>query len=202
MRSDRLAALAAGVATAASVGTAVWGYLVLPDHWPRWLVAAGWVPALWVFAELAQERGRDETIGRPIMTLLRWSFAWAGLTAAFRLGLRLAIRAGVVDGGWLPVGVHVVGLSIGVGMVLFGNALPTLRSPWRYPDQPFAWQQVHRFVGWAFVLGGLTVVGGWAMLSRQDASRLTLAVMLLVVVLSLGRKLASIATHADRSPVR
>jgi hypothetical protein len=66
---------------------------------------------------------------------------------ASRIGLRLAIHTGTARC-----------VLAGAGPALFrprardrddrlGNYLPTLRSPWPLQRQPFAWQQVHRFVG-------------------------------------------------------
>jgi uncharacterized membrane protein len=118
------------------------------------------------------------------------------------LGIRLAIHAGLVSQAWLPAGRRAVGLLLALGMVLFGNALPTLRSPWPYPDQPFAWQQVHRFVGWTFVIGGLVVGGCWTLLLPDDAHQATIPTLVVVMVLTLARKLTSVATHAGRSLAR
>ena len=81
-------------------------------------------------------------------------------------------------------------------MVVFGNLLPTLRSPWPFRHQPFAWQQVHRFVGWIFVLGGLGVMASGAFLPPESAKRLSLGIFAMAFTLTLGRKLASLATNS------
>lgn len=83
-------------------------------------------------------------------------------------------------------------------MVVFGNLLPTLRSPWSAAGQPFAWQQVHRFVGWLFVLGGLGVIASWSVLTPSTAERTSALILVIVSALAIGRKLASLATHSFR----
>lgn len=83
-------------------------------------------------------------------------------------------------------------------MVVFGNLLPTLKSPWPFREQPFAWQQVHRFVGWLFVLGGFGVIGAWTFLATETALAVSLVLCTIVFALSLVRKFASVATHSAR----
>jgi hypothetical protein len=58
--------VAALAAVAATASVAAWGSFLFPERWPRWLVAATLLPAIWAFAEPAQERGRDPSVGRPI----------------------------------------------------------------------------------------------------------------------------------------
>lgn len=200
MRPDQRAGLAAGVCVAALALTACWGAVVRPEAWPGWLLTATVLPAFWGYVEMAQERGRDPSVGRAILTLIRYSVAWGGLMMGLRVALKLAIHEGLLDGAWAPLGQQVTELVLGTGMILFGNALPTLRSPWRYPRQPFAWQQVHRFVGWVFVLGGLIVVGVWLTMSGRSAARVTAAVMGATAVLTLGRKFASVFSAATTQP--
>lgn len=202
MRPDRRAGIAAAIAVVATALVACWGVLVRPTAWPRWLLSATILPAMWAFAEVVQERGRDESTGRAIMTLLRWCVAWTGLMLALSIALRLAMQAGLLSAAWQPVGRRLFGILLGIGMLLVGNALPKLRSPWPYPRQPFAWQQVHRFVGWTFVLAGLGVLGSWLFLSTAAASRATFQIMVITMVLSFGRKLASVVRVGSRSTAR
>jgi hypothetical protein len=94
------------------------------------------LPALWVFLEIARSMGDDRSAGWAIMGFHQYCIAWAGLMISSQPGLRLAIHAGLLERVWLSTGRRVVGLILGVGMVLFGNALPTLRSPWTLRQQP------------------------------------------------------------------
>jgi hypothetical protein len=105
----------------------------------------------------------------------------------------------LIDPVWVANGERLRWLLVGSWMVVFGNLLPTLRSPWPFRHQLFAWQQVHRFVGWAFVLGGLGVVGSWAILPPDSAERFSLGILAMVSALAVGRKLASLATTFPES---
>jgi len=55
---------------------------------------------------------------------------------------------------------------------------------------------VHRFVGWAFTIGGIGMVLAWLVLPIDRADAWDPAIMGSVVVLSLGRKLYSLATYS------
>lgn len=191
MRRDQVAGWAAVVGVAALGLVACWGAAVRPEAWPAWLLTATILPAMWAYVEVAQVRGPDKSVGQRIMTLIRGSIAWAGLMLGLRLGLRLAIHGGLLSEAWQAIGQQLLGLFLGGGMILFGNALPTLRSPWPYHHQPFAWQQVHRFAGWVFVLGGLAVSGVWLTMPGPSAVRTTAVVLAMTAVLSVGRKFAS-----------
>lgn len=197
MRRDQWAGWAAGVAVAATGLAACWGFAVRPSAWPRWLLTAAMLPAAWAYVEVAQVRGRDESVGRAIMTVIRYSLAWGGLMISLRLALRLALYSGLLHPAWEPIGHQVLGLVLAAGMILFGNTLPTLRSPWPYPHQPFAWQQVHRFVGWVFVLGGLAIAGAWLTMPGPSAAHVSTMVMAATVALALGRKFASVLSSSD-----
>lgn len=201
MRRDEWAGWAAGVGVAATGLAACWAFVVRPSAWPRWLLTATILPAFWAYVEAAQVRGRDESVSRAIMTVIRYSLAWGALMLSLRLVLRLAFYSGLLGPAWEPIGQRVLGLILGTGMILFGNTLPTLRSPWPYTHQPFAWQQVHRFVGWVFVLGGLAVAGAWLTLG-PSAAHVSTMVMAATVVLSLGRKFASLLSsrHGQLAP--
>ncbi len=193
MRADQRATIAASVAVGAAVAMATWGYVTDPDL--RWLLAAGVLPALWGLLEVAQVRGDEET-GRAIMTLIRGCVAWAGLLLAAKIGIGVAVKAGVLGGRGLCAEHRLSGLLLGAGMMLFGNYLPKLQSPWSLAEQPFAWQQVHRFVGWAFAVAGLVVFTGWAFLGEDAARRASIVVVTVAVALSLGRKLRSVVEQA------
>lgn len=196
MPRSRLAAAVAAVSVSATAAVAAWGFSVDPDPALRWFFLGGFLPALWVYVECAQVRGHDDEVGAALMAVHRFLIAFAGFMLTSQVGLRLMIHEGLVDPSWLSIGQRLRGLILGGGMVVFGNLLPTLRSPWRLRQQPFAWQQVHRFVGWTFVLGGLGVIGCWAFLPTDSAVRSSLQILAIASALALGRKLASLTTHS------
>jgi hypothetical protein len=186
-------------ATASILATAViaaWGFRTDPDRAYRWLVLGALLPAIWAYVEFAQVRADDAEVGTRIMTVHRCVIAFAGLMVSSEVGLRLSVYAGVLDPSWVSTGLRLRGLILGAGMVVFGNMLPTLRSPWPFRRQPFAWQQVHRFVGWTFVLGGLGIVGSWAFLPLDYAVRSSVLIGTIVCTLALGRKLASLTARS------
>jgi hypothetical protein len=195
MPHSRLAAAVAAVSVSATAAVAVWGSRVDPDPALRWFLLGGLLPVLWAYVELAQVRGNDADVGAAIMAVHRYNIAFAGLVLASQVGLRLMVHEGLVDPSWLSTAQRLRWVMVGGAMVVFGNLLPTLRSPWPFQQQPFAWQQVHRFVGWAFVLGGLGVIGCWAFLPTDSAIRLSFQICVITFTLALGRKLASLATH-------
>jgi len=194
MPASRVPTAVALVGVLAAAAVAVWGFSVEPAL--RWGLLGGFLPALWAYVEFAQVRGNDAEVGAAIMAFHRYSIAFAGICLASQVGLRLMVRDGFVDPSWLSTGQRLRWLIVGGWMVVFGNLLPTLRSPWPIQQQPFAWQQVHRFVGWTFVLGGLGVIASWSFLTPSAAAKSSLGVFAIAFTLALGRKLASVAAHS------
>jgi hypothetical protein len=192
---------AALVSVAGTGGVALWGLAVDPTPAFRWLFLGGFLPALWAFVGIAQERGEDEEVGAAIMTLHKCLIVWAGLMFTSRIGLRLAIHEELLSQSWLPAGQRLNGLFLGIGLVVFGNYLPTLRSPWPLSRQPFAWQQVHRFVGWVCVLGGLGVIGCMVVLPLDSARQSSNWIVVVVGIVSVGRKFGSLTARSIR-PLR
>jgi hypothetical protein len=196
MRRRYLSHATAAASVLATAAVAAWGFWIAPDRAYRWFLLGGFLPALWASVEFAQVRGDDAEVGDAIMTFHRYTIAFAGFMLSTQIGLRLIVHAELLDPSWLSTGQRFRGLMLGAGMVVFGNFLPTLRSPWPFRQQPFAWQQVHRFVGWTFVLGGLGVVGSWAILPLDSALRSSVQICAIVFTLALGRKLASLTAHS------
>lgn len=195
-RRRYLSHAAAAASVSATAAVAAWGLWIDPDQAFRWFLLGGFLPALWAYVAFAQVRGDDAEVGAAIMTVHRYTIAFAGFMLSSQVAFRLLVHMGFVDPAWLSMMQRFRGLVLGGGMVVFGNLLPTLRSPWPFRQQPFAWQQVHRFVGWAFVLGGLGVVGSWIFLPLDSALRSTVQICAIVFTLSLGRKLASLTAHS------
>ena len=196
MPRNRLPGAVAAAAVCAAAAVAIWGFRVAHGPPLRWFFLGGFLPALWAYAEFAQVRGPDAEVGTAIMTFHRYVIAFAGFMLSSLVGLKLMVRTGLVDPSWLPTVERLRWLVTGCGMVVMGNLLPTLRSPWPFRHQPFAWQQVHRFVGWTFVLGGLGVIACGAFLPPDSAKRFSLGILAIALTLALGRKFASLATNS------
>ncbi len=198
MTSNRLSAVLAAASVLVVAALAAWGFAI--DHEPagRWIAIASFLPVLWMFAELAQGGSSDR---RHIIIWHRCVIAVAGLLLALRLGPQLALSTQLLESGWEPTLRRLAGIAFGVGLVVWGNYLPKVVSPWRREDEPFDWQRVHRFVGWLAVLGGLFVTGAWLFLPLAQAKPAAMTTIIAVTVLAVGRKLISLASSTHPSPL-
>lgn len=192
---SRVSVLAVGAAVLLDAGVAVWGWTLYPERAGRWLFLALLVPGMWLFVELAQDRGRGGRDAARIMSWHRWVFAAMGVILIAKPAHGLAVATGILDSGWKETVDRATGVLFGVGLAVWGNYLPTLLSPWRVEDEPFDWQRVHRFAGRIAFLSGLAlvIVSLWL-----PAERLTIARVWIVSVLAMlvgGRKLLSVATY-------
>ncbi len=179
----------------ALLGVSLWGWSVFPQHPERWLFVALFLPALWAYVEMAQAGDRDRMREREeIMNWHRLSLAWAGIMLALFVASRLAIATNLVDGTWDPTIHRTRGILFGVSMMVWGNSLPKLMSPWSMDNQPFDWQRVHRFVGWGALLGGIAVVLVWLALPVDQAGSASRVLVGSTCALALGRKLLSLAS--------
>ena len=195
-KSLRVAAISVLVLLAASL----WGWSVMPDQLGRWVVKALVVPVLWGILELAHSSRR----GREWLAIINWHrlcIAWVSLMIALTIGLQLLVVTDVVDVAWAPSIRRMRGVVFGVGMVIWGNYLPKLLSPWAPADQPFDWQRVHRFVGWTVSIGGFAVILGWLVLPLEEARAAALIIVILALGVALGRKLLSLASPPQRPTI-
>lgn len=190
--TNRMPLLLAWLSVPVVVGLAVWGWSLQPERVIRWVFIACFSPALWAFAEIAQAGDRRPE-REAILGWHRACVAWMGLAWLCTIGPRLAIAAGWLDPGWAPLLRQAWWLAIGVSMIVWGNFLPKLLSPWEVDDEPFDWQRVHRFVGWVATLGGIGLVLVWLTQTPEVARRASLAILGTVAALALGRKLISLA---------
>jgi hypothetical protein len=164
----------------------------------RRLLPVVFLALLWGWVELAQAPG--DARRRPILDWHRNVFAVVAFVLALRMGARLALELGVMDGDWAPVVRRGFGVLGGVLLAVWGNALPKLLSPWGYDEQPFDWQGVHRFVGWLAALSGIGVAVAWVVLPVALAVRISTALFLTFAILAVGRKLASVAGRSQDRP--
>ena len=93
-----------------------------------------------------------------------------------------------------------MGLLLGVGMVIWGNYVPKLLSPWSVEDEPFEWQRVHRFAGWTATLAGIAMVVVWLALPVETARLAARAILGPAFVLVVGRKLISVVRPSPGRP--
>lgn len=199
MRRNRISRALAFAAVVALAAVAVWGFRMVPDSGLRWFFLGAILPGVWTYVELAQVRGPDPEVGEAAMAVHRYVVAFAGFLLASLVGSKLLVFGGVLDREWLSTVERLRWLAVGGGMVVFGNHLPTLRSPWPLRHQPFAWQQVHRFVGWTLVVGGLAIIILETSLPTDSARTLSTVVVAMVLTLSVGRKFASLAASSLRT---
>jgi uncharacterized membrane protein len=107
---------------------------------------------------------------------------------AFMLAFHGFLVSAALGGGLDPT--RVLPIAIGALLIVVGNWLPKVRSNWflgiRTPwtlSSESTWRRTHRVGGWAFVIGGLTMIAVGAL---APASMSVGAVAVGAAVLSLG----------------
>jgi hypothetical protein len=187
----------AWMSIAVLLAVSLWGWSVDPHRPGRWLSVALFLPALWGLAERAQsgDRVRER---QAILNWQRLSIAGASLLLAFAVASQLAIATGLIDVAWAPAIRRIRGMTFGASLMLWGNYLPKLLSPWNLNEQPFDWQGVHRFAGWGALLGGLGVVLAWLWLPVEEAKSASSVLVVLTLGLTVGRKFLSLAAPPPR----
>lgn len=188
---------------ATGMAVSLWGWSLDPYRFADEAIMALCLPALWAFSELVQPGDRGETRG----AIVRWHrlcITWAGLMLACTVGFQIAIGAKILQPEWAPVLARIGGFVVGASMMLWGNYLPKLSSPWSLANQPFDWQRVHRFVGWGASVGGLAIISIWLTMPPEEARSATAVVVTVVSILAVGRKLHSLGDpgHGRRTSVR
>ncbi len=192
----RLAGLTAASMTLMAV-LGVWGWAVGLDGASRRLLTGLGLLAVWGFVEWRvprQNAARANCAG-----VIRWHravFASVALFFAAGFALRLAFALTPLGPEWVAVARRSLKVVAGGLMMVWGNYLPKLMSPWQPEEEPFDWQRVHRFVGWAFTISGAGMMLAWLTLPMDRADDWASAIVVGGMVLSLGRKLYSLATYA------
>ena len=197
LASERRLLMLVAAAMTLMMALATWSWALGIDHASLRLLTGVVMLVLWGFVEWRVPRQcavRGSGAG-----VIRWHravFATIGLFIAMRHGVRLAFELQYLDPEWVPVARRSLHVVAGGLMAVWGNYLPKLMSPWQPEEEPFDWQRVHRFVGWAFTIGGIGTMLTWVTLPIDRADGWEPAIVGCVVVLSLGRKLYSLATHS------
>jgi hypothetical protein len=183
-------------------GLSLWGWLLEPEKSAQWVRRAFMLPALWGFLEVAQHRGEDHgAAGAAIMRWHRLMIAGIGLLTTMDSGFEVAISTGLLDSDWARTGQSLQGVLFGAGLAVWGNFLPTIPSPWSLETQPFAWQRVHRFVGWVATLTGIALVVAWLFFPVPEARFASARIIPAFVVLTVGRKLISVLATPVAPPL-
>jgi hypothetical protein len=197
LMSERRGLLLVAVSMTLMMGLATVSWAVGIDHAVRRLFT-GLVPlALWGFVEWQVPRQHAvRGSGAGVIGWHRAVFATIALFLATKHGVRLAFELQSIGPEWVPVARRSLNIVAGGLMAVWGNYLPKLMSPWEPADEPFDWQRVHRFVGWAFTIGGIGMMLVWLVLPLDRADYWEPAIVGSVFVLSLGRKLYSLATYS------
>ncbi|MEZ6096295.1 MAG: hypothetical protein R3C03_19055 [Pirellulaceae bacterium] len=145
------------------------------------------VQSSWRSAEKSNAREQLQCFLRVYLaaTAIVWSGAILAMIIADQNGMSHELKTFIR---------RMVGILFAISMMLFGNYLPKLSSPWRYADEPFDWQGVHRFAGMAFTVVGLVMALGWCFLSVDLAKRLTVVVVVASSIAVISRKWFSLAT--------
>ncbi len=174
-------------------GLAVWSQTVTPGKGS--IVLFGSI-VYFAFVLLLEYRWRafpHRAVASHRVFLRTYFFAMA-MVFLFGPGADLLDASHPVDPAWINLSHRISGMLFGVALALWGNFLPKLPSPWRLEEEPFDWQGVHRFIGWAHAIAGTVVFFGWLMRAPHDANRLAILVVMTAALLGVGRKLYSVAT--------
>lgn len=206
LASERPLLLIVATSMTLMMALAAWSWTVAISHASRRLVTAMVLLAVWAFVEwrgLRQYAVRGSGAG-----VIRWHravFATVALFLAMGHIVRLVFASQAVGPEWVPMARRSINGVAGALLAVWGNYLPKLMSPWQPEEEPFDWQRVHQFVGWAVTIGGIGMMLAWLALPIDRANDWDTAIIGTVVVLSLGRKLYSLATYSgprDRTESR
>lgn len=133
-----------------------------------WLLPVIVATALWALVEWGPRQDRH-----PSSTLfLRVFMAWVATALTSLIAVQAIVTIEAAS-AWASAGSRGTGLVVATGLIVFGNALPTLAPPPTAGQQSATWQHLRRFVAWTLVLMGLGVGASWIMLEPIEASRVT-----------------------------
>lgn len=155
----------------------------------RWLGAAA---AAIFFVILAVVLALDGPRSRTAATPLGDAVAIGALIVILPLALTLAAAAGVLDGAELRQRVTMA--TLGVYLVLSGNAIPKRLLPLAPGRDAARIQARQRFCGWTWTLAGLGYVLAWLLLPMSIAAPVSMA--------SVGGGLLLVAGRTWRQRIR
>jgi hypothetical protein len=174
--------------------------------WTLYPARSGWlmVPAVyflmltidllnrgWVRAD------REDAFRQTQFAMRMFATATALVGAVSMLGA-IAMGEDLLDKAWASSMRNTTGLVGPLVLIVMGNFIPKLPSPWAHAEEPFDWQGVHRFAGMVMMLAGLICLAGRVLLPIEDARALVRAVMFTMAILVVGRKWYSLLTWTEK----
>lgn len=150
------------------------------------------LPAIWGLFEVRYACGRHLRGADSRHRMMRIFVIWLAFCIALDSGPELAIYTGRISTD-LAVAHTVTGLFLALSMVLWGNYLPKVVSPWNVGDEPFDWQRVHRFAGRACVLSGVLAVAAWMILPYEKARLVSTTAVVTATLLIVAYKWTSLS---------
>lgn len=198
MRPDRRVDYLVWVSIAGMWVVAFWHLSRASAQALPWLLPVIVTTALWTLVEWGPGQARH-----PVSTLfLRIFMAWVATALAALMSVQAMATIDAVS-AWASAGSRGTGLVLATGLIVFGNALPTLAAPETASQLPATWQHLRRFVAWTLVLMGLGVGASWIMLDPIAASRVTNRLLALGFLLICGRQVvAYFARPGSRTPTQ
>lgn len=168
------------------------GWTMIPEEGMRWLLVIVSLPALWSFLEAASRPSAGTEAGDAIRRLHRIVVGVGGLFVLLQIVPQLAAHAELITAETLNAGRRARGLLVGIALVVWGNHLPKVISPWALGDEPFNWQWVHRIVGWLAVGSGLGLVVVWLALPGAQARSVAQWIVISLFVIAITVKFSSV----------
>lgn len=192
MRPDRQATLVVAGCMVAMWVVAVWAVALDGAQGRLWLVPAVVALGLWAMLEVTRGALGDHAKERIVTLFLRYFMAWVALSLTTLILVRTMTTLDGVASAWATGGPRASGLIVAVGLILFGNALPTLPAPSVGRGDAATHQRVRRFVAWTVTLTGLGVGVAWIAMDPALASQTTNRLLALCFFLICGRTLVSL----------
>ncbi|PHR62399.1 MAG: hypothetical protein COA47_04100 [Robiginitomaculum sp.] len=189
MISNKTLASMAPMMTISTIVLGTWMYLLEPQSIVRWVVSAGFLPAVWVgFLVIKPWKMKDQTKQN------LWSaISMAGMILALALLLEIAINFQILSE---TTSTRISGVAMGLLLALIGNMMPKALSPvGQNKSNPSAEQKYKRFAGWVFALAGLAYAGIRWFAPIEMANDLATYPVILALALIFGRMIWIRATH-------
>lgn len=162
----RLIALQVLVFLALALGVLAW--VARPEGAVIWLVGMLSLPAAWVILQLLGKMPSKECAEQ--RQLILNSLIGAGLLIVGALGATAFGAMGVMDQAWV---VRYAMISNALVLVIIGNGLP--KKVVEQNESGCSHSRAlnaQRFLGWSFVLGGLSLVILWLLPINEDVARI------------------------------
>lgn len=156
-----------------------------PERGAFWLVAVVTMAAIWITVGVAYRASQCSAKAQGDRRVIAQSAMLAGVMLALALGAALLNAAGWADP---TIKTRVWGASLGLLLVVVGNAAPKALSPLvERRCSPGQAQASKRFAGWVFVLAGLGYAAAWLSLAPALAETVSATLCAGAVILVIGR---------------